>query len=69
MTVRLGISVEAQTEERFVKDLLAPHLARFAVYATPVVIGTSRSASGNKVKGGGVSIARVRDELRRLLRG
>lgn len=35
MSVRLGISVEGQTEERFVKDLLAPYLVRFGVHATP----------------------------------
>lgn len=69
MSVRLGISVEGQTEERFVKDLLAPHLASFEVYATPVIVTTSRSASGKKAKGGGINIGRVSGELDRLLRG
>ncbi len=48
MSIRLGISVEGQTEERFVKDLLAPHLTTFDVFATPVIVTTSRSASGKK---------------------
>ena len=69
MSVRLGISVEGQTEERFVNDLLAPHLAHFGVHATPVVVATSRTASGQKAKGGGINIDRVASELRRLLRG
>jgi hypothetical protein len=69
MTVRLGISVEGQTEERFVKDLLAPHLSTFEVYATPVIVTTSRSASGKKAKGGGINMSRVAKELERLLRG
>lgn len=69
MSVRLGISVEGQTEERFVKDLLAPHLATFGVYAVPVVVATSRSASGKKAKGGGITLDRVTKELERLLRG
>jgi hypothetical protein len=69
VSVRLGISVEGQTEERFVKDLLAPHLAGLGVHATPVVVATSRSASGQKAKGGGINIDRVASELRRLLRG
>ena len=55
MSIRLGISVEGQTEERFVKDLLAPHLVGFGVYATPIVVTTSRSASGQKAKGGGIN--------------
>lgn len=67
--VRLGISVEGQTEERFVKDLLAPHLANFDVFATPVIVATSRSASGEKAKGGGINVDRVRSEISRLLRG
>jgi hypothetical protein len=65
----LGISVEGQTEERFVKDLLAPHLSQFGVHATPVIVATSRSASGLKAKGGGINIDRVARELRRLLGG
>ena len=69
MNVRLGVSVEGQTEERFVKDLLAPHLLAFGVHATPVVVATSRTASGRKAKGGGINLDRVAGELRRLLRG
>jgi hypothetical protein len=69
VTIRLGISVEGQTEERFVKDLLAPHLASLQIYAVPVVVATSRSASGKKSKGGGISLDRIAKELERLLRG
>jgi len=32
--VRLAISVEGQTEERFVKILIVPHLERFGIYRT-----------------------------------
>lgn len=69
MSLRLGVSVEGQTEELFVKRLLAPHLAAFGVFATPVILATSRSASGKKAKGGGVNIDRVTQELRRLMGG
>jgi len=69
VSVRLGISVEGQTEERFVKDLLAPHLANFDVFAKAVIVSTSRSASGKKAKGGGINVNRVANELRSLLRG
>lgn len=67
--VRVGISVEGQTEERFIKDTLAPHLLAYQVYLTPVIVATSRSASGEKAKGGGINIPRVSDELDRLLSG
>lgn len=69
MSIRLGISVEGQTEEKFVKDLLAEHLASFEIYATPVIVMTSRSASGKKSKGGGINTDRVRREIGRLLQG
>jgi hypothetical protein len=67
--VRLGISVEEQTEERFVKDVLAPHLMTFEVHAIPVIVATSRAASGKKAKGGGINVDRVRNEISRLLKG
>jgi hypothetical protein len=69
VSVRLAISVEGQTEERFVKDLLMPHLAGFGVLATPVIVATSRSANGQKAKGGGINMDRVKSELRRLIQG
>jgi hypothetical protein len=69
VTIRLGISVEGQTEERFVKDLLAPHLEARGVYAIPIIVTTSRSAGGKKRKGGGINLDRIAGELQRLLGG
>jgi len=69
MSIRLAISVEGQTEERFIKDVLAPHLGLFGVYAIPVVVATSRSASGAKSKGGGINTDRINSELSKLLYG
>ncbi|HEV7369989.1 DUF4276 family protein [Arenibaculum sp.] len=66
MSIRLAVSVEGQTEERFVKVVLAPHLAGFRIWATPVIVATSRSAAGTKAKGGGINLDRVVGELRRL---
>ena len=57
--VRLAISVEGQTEERFIKKVIAPHLQGREIYAQPVLIGRS---------GGDVSISRVRKDLTNLLR-
>ena len=69
MSIRLAISVEGLTEERFVKDLLQPHLLKWDIHATPVIVATSRSAGGIKFKGGGATVERVGNELRSLLRG
>ena len=39
--MRLFVVVEGFTEERFVKDVLAPHLATFGVFTTPIIVMTS----------------------------
>jgi len=52
--VRIGISVEGTTEERFIKTLLAPHLSKKGIYVTPVSIN------------GNVSVDRVKHELQNL---
>ena len=52
--VRLGISVEGTTEERFIKTLLAPYFSQKGIYVTPVSIN------------GNVSVDRVAHEMRNL---
>lgn len=52
--VRIGISVEGPTEERFVKTVMAPYLSGKGIYITPVSIG------------GGVNIDRARTELKKI---
>ena len=56
--VRLAVSVEGQTEERFIKEVITPHLQGWEIYAYPVLLGRS---------GGDVSIPRVRKDLMNLL--
>ncbi len=53
--VRLGISVEGATEERFVMSTLAPYLTQKNIFTTPV------SLNGN------VSVDRASHELKNLL--
>jgi hypothetical protein len=53
--VRIGISVEGATEERFIKILLAPYLSTKGIVATPI------SLAGN------VSVDRVKHELKILV--
>ena len=52
--VRIGISVEGSTEERFIKAVLAPYLSVKDIYITPI------SMDGN------VSVDRVKGELKKI---
>jgi hypothetical protein len=52
--VRIAISVEGMTEERFIKILLEPHLSQKGIYVIPVPLN------------GNVSVDRVRHELENL---
>lgn len=64
---RLLICAEGQTEETFIRDVLAPHLAQHGVYAVARVLHTKRTRSGTALKGGVVSWAQVEREVRALL--
>jgi len=63
------ILVEGQTEERFVKDLLAPALAAREIFLTPTLLTTKRVKHGPNFKGGVTSYAKCRSDLLQLLRG
>lgn len=52
--VRVGISVEGTTEERFVEMVLSPHLAQKQIYITPISMG------------GDVKLDRVKSELKKI---
>ncbi len=55
--VRLAISVEGQTEERFVKKVMVPHLQARGIYATLLTLGRG---------GGDVSFYRIKKDLDNL---
>lgn len=61
--------VEGQTEERFVKDVLAPAFAEREVFITPTILVTKRVKQGANFRGGVTSYARFRADVRRLLLG
>lgn len=60
---RLAISVEGQTEEEFVKGVLAGHLWGSGIESTPILLGRARGRSG----GGNVSVERLVQEMAHLL--
>ena len=49
---RVNVLVEGQTEETFVRELLAPHLVDYQVYLTPRIIETSKGHKGGVVSYG-----------------
>ena len=64
---KLFVLVEGQTEETFVRELLAPHLYSFHLALTPVLLKTKRTKSGTTFKGGLTSYAKVRSDIIALL--
>ena len=45
---RLLVLAEGDSEELFVRELLAPHLIRFGIYASATGVLTKRLANGTK---------------------
>ena len=59
--IRVKVFVEGQTEETFVRDVLAPAFAYKEIYFTPILAQTSRGH-----KGGIVSYGKVKHQIERL---
>ncbi len=64
---RVLILVEGQTEERFAKGVLAPHLMAHGIVLTPTIVVTKRVRGGPHHKGGVLAYRQVRGDLVRLL--
>lgn len=64
---RVHVLVEGQTEETFVRQLLAPHLSPLGIHLIPTLLITKRVKTGPSFRGGVTSYAKVRRHLKRLL--
>jgi len=64
---RALVLVEGQTEERFVKDVVAPELLEQGLFVTPTILTTKTVKNGPNFKGGVSSYAKMRRDLTRLL--
>lgn len=65
---KILILVEGQTEETFVRNVLAPHLQKHEIYDVRVtLLTTKRVKSGPSFKGGVTNFAQVEGDVRRLL--
>lgn len=58
---RVYLLVEGQTEEPFVRELLAPHYTRMGLHLIPILVSTSPGH-----KGGLVSYVKVKPQIERL---
>jgi hypothetical protein len=67
MSKRALILVEGQTEERFVKDVLAPALWPHGLFIFPTILVTKRVKSGPNFKGGVTNFAKFQNDARHLL--
>jgi hypothetical protein len=67
MTKRALVLVEGQTEERFVKDVLAPAFWSRDLYLYPMILVTKRVKDGPNFKGGVTRFARFENDLGKLL--
>lgn len=64
--IRLNLIVEGHAEETFVRDVLAPHLAGFEVWAGARRVETGRRR-GRVFRGGMTSYEKARGDIRRWL--
>jgi hypothetical protein len=62
---RVFVLAEGQTEEIFVREVLAPHLALKGVSATAIIITTKRVKDGPNFRGGAVNWDRVIGDIAR----
>lgn len=66
--IRLFVVCEGPTEETFVRDILAPHLARRQTYARPLLVPLKRRPVSRKHKGGmfnfGAPLAYLQDRVK-----
>ncbi|MGA4722221.1 DUF4276 family protein [Fictibacillus nanhaiensis] len=66
MTKRIHILVEGQTEETFVKEMLAPHLWQYNIYTTVTMVCTRVVRNVRKERGGIGSYSQIKRDIIRL---
>lgn len=67
MSRRVLVLVEGQTEERFVKDVLAPAFFGRELYFFPTILMTKKVKDGSNFKGGVTNFGKFRNDIGRLL--
>lgn len=65
---RIALSVEGQTEERFVKKILQPYFEPKEIYLEPKILVTKRVIDGPNYKGGIIRLEKAKREIEILLK-
>jgi hypothetical protein len=65
---RVLMLVEGPTEDRFVKDILRPHLQEVGIVPIPTILTTKKVKAGPDFKGGVSSFHKIKNDLDRLFR-
>lgn len=66
MLVNIAISVEGQTEESFVKQILVPYFVQKNIFVEPIIVKTKKLAS-HSFKGGTIPFEKAMKEITNLL--
>lgn len=66
MSVNIAISVEGQTEESFIKQILMPYLLTKNIYVEPIIVKTKKMAN-HSFKGGTISFDKAIKDISRLI--
>lgn len=66
MTINIAISIEGQTEESFVKQVLAPYFIQKNIFVEPIIVKTKKLAN-HSYKGGTIPFAKAMKEITNLL--
>ena len=66
MPVNIAISVEGQTEESFIKQILMPYLLAKNIFVEPIIVKTKKMAN-HSFKGGTISFEKSIRDISRLL--
>jgi hypothetical protein len=69
MSKRALVLVEGQTEERFVKTVLAPELYKLDLYLFPTILNTKIVKDGPNFKGGVTTYQKFKNDLQHLING
>lgn len=64
---RVYVLAEGQTEETFLRQVLAPHLQPLGIAIFPILVTTKRVKAGGKFRGGISSFGKLAGDLRKLL--
>ena len=65
MSINIAVSVEGQTEESFINNVLAPYLSKYNIFIEPIIVVTKRTAN-KSYKGGTIRFEKFVKDISNL---